>query len=662
MSLNYSTIPLESNDQGFQANPLLADIQHHHRRLQQQQQQQSHLLQHGINQSNINQNINPNISQSRNSGYYPYGDDLPHRDFNDGLLHNDGHFQEIATGRQQELRNSNQRRQQRMIDDDLQPNEMFIFDPPAPTLLNRQYAAEYRPPLFTNPNGDPLYFYIPLTERDKEVYRNNIISNGGVVVDEAHLNLNVITLTSKPIRGNLGFLFSYIDACLHHQTLVGIEGYNYSNLPPPVVAGDTKRIKTNSGVRSNSKFNVAKDAFILDQVRENPKLRNSHIFYDKLAKSSILAGHTGNSIRSRYRNHLKDRLDFIYEKDRNGNIKVDINNVKIQFRPSELPSTLKTKYTPEDDSIMCEVAEEYIKKHPGVNERKLPYSFFGEVYKRKSTHSLHSWRDHYRKYFSQHSVSRYLKYYKAMIEAGLAPEPASGDWDGKGEDESALDEEIGEIKNSNAHDVLSLSNTPIPKPILDLNVGYSQDDEFTLANEELDLEKLVKGEQAVKLESQDAFASLALKDELQYSIELKYLTRPYEFGNIIREAALPKIDAFEDFINEIRSVISGAGDISLLFEKLEEIGISEDVIAHALYSCSANLAGLHLFFDALIRRLVQNARSDEIDDLEEVLDIRVPGVWDAEQDALLLAGKENALDLQSKEHIQERRQFLDNFP
>ena len=87
-----------------------------------------------------------------------------------------------------------------------------------------------------------------------------------------------------------------------------------------------------------------------------------------------MRGHTGNSIRSRFRKHLESRLNYIYKTDDQDQLIRDEAGNLIKIGLDEMPGTLKNKFTPEDDYLLCCVALEYMASN-NIDSIGLRYSF-----------------------------------------------------------------------------------------------------------------------------------------------------------------------------------------------------------------------------------------------------------------------------------------------
>ncbi|KAL6948490.1 hypothetical protein ACO0QE_000956 [Hanseniaspora vineae] len=125
---------------------------------------------------------------------------------------------------------------------------------------------------------------------------------------------------------------------------------------PPASEGkpeSKKRKKPKTTVKqiniNKNSFSPEEDELILAYVRKNPKLRNTHSLYHRIAQ--VMENHTGNSVRYRFRRTLASRLDYVYEVDDTGALLRDENGEFI--KTSVLPKQLKSNYKAEEDYILC---------------------------------------------------------------------------------------------------------------------------------------------------------------------------------------------------------------------------------------------------------------------------------------------------------------------
>ena len=331
-------------------------------------------------------------------------------------------------------------------------------------------------PIFVDKDGKSMLFYIPEDEPNRNKYRDLIIRYGGVIVEKGFPT--VILLSNNEDLYGFSKL-KFIDDCIAKNQLLSVFDYGtygtYNN--PEDAAFDTTSIinELNDDLSSNisslfstiegtssmvevpvaapaaiplppphqqqrsidafpnpninnarrgslgHRFTIEQDEFILEHIRRKPRFRQSQKFYAQLALLEPLRGHTGNSIRSRFRKHLESRLNYIYKTDDQDQLIRDEAGNLIKIGLDEMPGTLKNKFTPEDDYLLCCVALEYMASN-NIDSIGLRYSFFDGMYRKYRNHTLQSWRDRFRKYIRDKSdLVDYKEYYENCEKVGMAP-------------------------------------------------------------------------------------------------------------------------------------------------------------------------------------------------------------------------------------------------
>jgi Myb-like DNA-binding protein RAP1 len=381
---------------------------------------------------------------------------------------------------------------------------------------NNVFAGVDVKSLFTTPDGKSLMFYMERMDPQRNKYKKLLIENGGVVLDSEPTNdfSNVIYLSSVPVSSAISV--QWIDDSIA-QGFLG-NSHLYRMMPATDVIASNAIANTNPNPRGHNRFTHEKDEFILKQIRLNPRFRNSHVFFNKLAQSEILRGHTGNSIRSRFRNHLQSQLTWVYNTDENDEVVRDKYGHKQKINLQQFNRSLKNIFTAEDDYCLCVEAsktlginvdidpqdnfdvddfyDKYIKAYndglvaSNSSINQITYSFFDKMYRKKPTHPLHSWRDRYRKYVSSDIIAAYIKYYTRCQAVGIAAKnlPRKIEYTKRpsskqvrhelmrNQESLALDEEIGQTKSSNIDDSLLRQSEHIQPPkLVDLDLPDRQD-------------------------------------------------------------------------------------------------------------------------------------------------------------------------------------------
>ncbi|KAK6454582.1 DNA-binding protein [Scheffersomyces xylosifermentans] len=602
------------------------------------------------------------------------------------------------------------------------------------TRVNRHKST-----LFTYPEGNSIRFFISPQDPSRSHYQQQIVNNGGVLLEQEASGGNnpYVHLTRAPLMNKATINLQYIDDCIASGRLLDFSKYSFHNdfhidtsllnrgagdvlvgvtaaaaaaaaaasyVNEDVAAaaaavsatgdlaigqeggsGETGNIQPPRRVRGHNRFTKEKDEFILRQVRMNPKLRHSHRFYSDLAQEEILKGHTGNSVRSRFRKHLEPDLEYVYKVDDNGRVMKDEEGRKIKLSLSEFPETLKNKYDAKDDYLLVTEAKDYIFKHYGKQmDTKiiLPYSFFNDLYRKEPKHTLHSWRDRYRKFITDGTIEEYIQYYENCKKENREAKPLvrvnatnTGNVqvrnlvgsNVRGEDEvSALDEEIGELKSSLIDDTLQ----PIKPPKLVNDLGEDDDEE---ENTELGVDIPDSVEVFEDAASQVLSQSQATQDEgpedsaeTQFDtqgapVTYKYIDKSTTFDDMLTKRAYKSLDSGELLpkVNEV--VKSGEPDAVRLFERLEKIGLSTALISHIIYSTSADLGLFSTYFEIFLRNLTIWLEDEEKTqpDYKALRVNNVGGIWNEKSDKKLGTPQEDdLLDVHSKSQIRRRKEFF----
>ncbi|KAH3671614.1 hypothetical protein OGAPHI_000317 [Ogataea philodendri] len=181
--------------------------------------------------------------------------------------------------------------------------------------------------------------------------------------------------------------------------------------------------------KRSMKFTKAEDEAILDLIRRNPNLRSTHSFFARIAQLPLLSGHTGNSIRFRFRKILSDKLEYVYQVDPQTNKLVLDPQTNEPIKVKDLPNLLKSQYTAEEDYELCkhilhfkENMDQYAKKRK-LDGNSIPESVFTELVGKFPRHSAMSWRDRYRKFASKYGLEEYIKYYEECVAKNVSPQP-----------------------------------------------------------------------------------------------------------------------------------------------------------------------------------------------------------------------------------------------
>ena len=284
--------------------------------------------------------------------------------------------------------------------------------------------------IFTR-DGQPLKVYIDGGGGLKQNVETKLTTNGASLVEERAAADVIILDTPQPLVVRP----EWIDLLLIAGEILPEEPYAYVGVSETVAVAPQR-----SKARGHFKFTPDKDEFILERVRQEPRKRKLLEFYVELASSPELRGHTGNSVRSRFNQQLAKRLAWVYDRDLDGNYKLDEEGNR--KRTTVIPDTQKVPFSHQDDLYLCErIAKE--REFPDaevtitdpaqfyqeeiearINESKtemMPYPFYGQLAKELPQHSQNLWRDHHRKYLLLDAVPYYIAYYKWCQEQGISP-------------------------------------------------------------------------------------------------------------------------------------------------------------------------------------------------------------------------------------------------
>lgn len=181
--------------------------------------------------------------------------------------------------------------------------------------------------------------------------------------------------------------------------------------------------------KKTSKFTKTEDDFILDLVRRNPNLRSTHSFFERISQFLPLAGHTGNSIRYRFRKILSKEMNYYYSVDPLTNeLKIDsLTNEPIKIY--ETPALIKSQYTAEEDLFLCKSILNFINEKSSLNAKRkrlnisIPEVVYQKISNIMTNHSALSYRDRYRKFACKYGLQNYIDYYDNCVKDGTTPVP-----------------------------------------------------------------------------------------------------------------------------------------------------------------------------------------------------------------------------------------------
>ncbi|EDK39454.2 hypothetical protein PGUG_03552 [Meyerozyma guilliermondii ATCC 6260] len=510
-------------------------------------------------------------------------------------------------------------------------------------------ADDGMPSIFNFPGGNPMLFYIAPDEPLRNEYVHKITNYGGVIADtEPRPSNQIILLSSYHLGHRSAYKFSFVDDSIEQGAVQNLDNYRFgyegeaddatNHAYEAIKAVGSSPGRTVRNGRITHRFNKVKDDYILKQVRMHPKYRNSHKFFDDLANHPQLEGHTGNSIRSRFRTHLEPKLDWVYKTASDGSLIKDEHGQLIRDTLDNLPKTLKNRFTAEEDYELCQAIVDFNRarffgaadEHGIVRDETgkpkefdlygqltVPISFFSTLAKTNPMHTPNSWRDRYRKFVSRYGAKKYIDYYDKVTASGGVPEPIKGDSPStakaikqligsnyRKDTQSALDEEISQLKSSNIDSAIIAQSQIAPEPLV------------------------------------------------------KFIDRGATLESLISNAffQVPQ-EEVEPRITEILESCS-QDDISVLIEKLKATGFEPNFTAHIVMATNGDVAKMQEYVHEFLQRMNTQAIADPY----ELAQISRNGIWTPETDAMLCSG--NPADIkrlqQTHDHdeIKRRGNFL----
>lgn len=550
--------------------------------------------------------------------------------------------------------------------------------------------------LFTTPDGKALMFHIPEAEPLRSKYIKMIIDNGGVVTDN---NISQCIILSSTHLSN-GYNIQWLHDSINQGFVGNLKLYQFQSIPEP---------RQKPKERGHNRFNQDKDEFIIKNIRLNPRYRNSHVFFNKLAESDILKGHTGNSVRSRYRNHLQSQITWVYDIDEHDQIKRDVFGHKLKIEFLKFQGTLKNNFTPQHDYLLCVEAAKviglninfenenfniddfYYQHIKLINDSSslssnspITYSFFDKMYRLKPIHSLHSWRDRFRKYVSLELIPNYIKYYEKCVRMNILPKnlPRKLEFTKKvltarithelaRNDTAALDEEIGETANSNIDEVLSIQ---VPKlemvtPDDDMSEDISDDDDEDL--DEFDTAKERHDDNLERIESSpiqsgqvpESQHSSQVQSDSQIPIHLHYVKPDirvidlFDIHKLTDDAA--KFGNNGDYTLDVKARIRSCSTLDEIYAKLRSIGFKDEFIGHLALSTNVDTKYMSEYLEIVFNRIFKHVQQGKKTPIAQELDVtNQAGIWNISYDNLLDSNEDLLLEVHSKDLIRKRKRFL----
>lgn len=588
------------------------------------------------------------------------------------------------------------------------------------------------PQTFVDENGRLMQFYIHVSDPQREKYAKVIEQAGGrVEVSEQlfHQSDAMIQLASVPWNDRPVVSFDFVNDSLKKGRPCYFEDYRiipglskkrglYDESLDVANVVEEAMVKRQRS-KTTTKFTPEADNYIIEQVRLKPRLRTSHKFFEDISKHDLLKGHTGNSVRLRFRAHLEQRLTYVFKTDDKDNLVLDNNGQKIAIAVQDA-KTMKNKFTAEEDYNLCvdvikhvvALQGEDLVTFPNRNDDLLDeskfsvlISFFDSYARDHATHSSSSWRDRYRKFARAHGLQEYIREYNEAIKNGQEPKPMQNKTSRVKKE--GKDNGVGVAPNRRLRIQEPMSHMDMAAHLLNLPHNHSQID--TNAATELASMAMSTREAALDEEISEAKNSniddalrgvggeagrVHIDDELsQYgqlhdasnaaihpsftgagdddddfdliddqdpdSREINYVGNSAKSEDLVTDEfyahQLPK-----KLVKAVKPVLKQASeDLGSLFAGLEKLGFKRRLTGHLIKSTGGDINRII----ELVQHIAQIFNAGNLDDdIVKYVTIRdTDGFWTSLYDRYLKDGQIDKLAFMSKESIENRKAFIRDF-
>ncbi|GEQ67333.1 hypothetical protein JCM33374_g997 [Metschnikowia sp. JCM 33374] len=595
--------------------------------------------------------------------------------------------------------------------------------------------------LVSQNNLTPLFphlYYIDPTEPNYDHFSRVIREHGG------HLTLDssdrsAFHLSSSPWPDRQTYMLQFVNSTIQHNTPVQIEEFAFhrpqKKRPNPsyeeealhaLDVSNSSLSSMDSGVKrprdklskSTTKFTPEADAYILEQVRMRPRFRTSHKFFEDLAKHEMLKGHTGNSVRSRYRAHLEHKLQYVFKTDAYDNLVLDEEGQKIPVEVSSA-KTMKNKFTAEDDYNLCNDVIRHVSSIQNNNAPELPnglldedkfsvsISFFDDYARRNPQHSSSSWRDRYRKFARPHGLQKYRDEYLRDCNTKEGPKPMKNmtsrkDRDrGQNRDPSKYPKEAKEkmnMRKAAAKNAVMNDTTTAAAAVQALLGGHdssqmaeldsshmaehdpSQMAELERMNQEMDmasreaapldeeiggnrdenidvmLQHMQPGISGTNVDSEVGAMGMTLRHSMsQVSYHYAYLPDNVSIDDLFENSFYgAKNDKIMTDL-EIRLADLGEADLESISEILQQYGFTKAFIGHVFRITSGVALPMTRYFQRFFRLIGEAGNS-----MNKILyPENVPGMWTPQTDEAFLHDEYDKLEHMKGIDFEHRRYFLE---
>lgn len=538
--------------------------------------------------------------------------------------------------------------------------------------------------IFTSNNKEPLFFYIP-DKKLKSKYEENLIKNGGILLDSYSTQTDsdkVIVLSNTELSDYECSDIKLIDDSIETGKLVNISDYKIKK--SELVINKIKKPKTKY-IRTHIKFTPEKDDFILKKIRLTPRLRQSHKFFEELAKEKILEGHTGNSLRSRFRQFLEKRLDYVFKVNNDGEIVYNSDGEIVTLDKNEIPYTLKVKYNSNDDYLLCKEALDFIEKNNlkksnqfAVDKKiSLPFGFFKYMHDKHPRHTHHSWRDRYRRYIGDDTLHNYISYYDLSIKNGLEPETLKK-INIQNEKKLTVYNDNTEKKEDQGNAIYCSFDTNLKNDDTNFNI-LDTSKEIKKSNDDFYNNDLLYTQNPIQMnnlyENFDNFSDqeTEFNDKLNECfdskecfykdtfIKIEYLNNFDHIEDLLSDGTIILLKE-KSFISTVVNIIKKSKSLIELYDFFATIGVQSQLTSHVIYSTNADAFAIQNYFCLFFNKIKKYVIKKKTINFKKIMDVfsRVGnGIWCKNQDIVLnTMFEDRLLQIHSKSQINLRKKFL----
>lgn len=495
--------------------------------------------------------------------------------------------------------------------------------------------------VFQNPSGEPLKFHLVESETPLDL-QIAIEANGGQLlphynVKDPSADPSVILLASSidSITGELllrpVYNILFVRDCINAKMCLDLKSYLMKREDDlsAVAAVNAPPRRASRQSMTKGKFTPEEDDLILNAVRRNPWRRSTHRLYDEIAM--MLGTRTGNSVRFRFRDHLSAKLDWVYKTDPVTNELVHDNEGNL-IKVTDLPKTIKTKFTALDDYNLCKELLPNIKTIDEHGKERVSTSkeFFDRLGSTYPSHTPNAWRDRFRKFAVEYGINNYIQYYETEVANKRVPDAMknftskdNSDRNNRRRNTAVSEAAVAAVAVANQH-----MKRGAPEDL------FTEDDK--------------------KLKMPDLHAH-QIDDSVNFFANQDHVPEDETF-NIYHSAALPiSLDVLnkytkEEFMAKIDEITTSLRDEDLNPQTLtnnfcEKLGFSASYVEQLIGSCNGDLQFMKLAIENYLKT-----------GGKQLIPENVAGIWSVEDDEKLRAGHEDVLvEKHGKKSVKRRK-------